>query len=313
MKKGLLAGSPPFTQLIMLIFTMVACFLLFMFIGILLAPLITGIPIAELINSIYGGGANQNLGLMRYLQVLHGFSLFIIPAFFAAYLFSGSAAGYLGLGRTARVQWFGAVFLLMLAAMPCINLLGAANEAIVFPKSMSGLEQQLKAYEEAARQVTDLFLNVDHVGGMFFNIFMIALLPALGEEFIFRGLLQKIFVQWTGNIHAGIIVAGFMFSLMHMQFYGFFPRWLLGIMFGYLLVWSGTIWQPVFAHFVQNTMAVSLSYLIHTETIPKEIETFGTTWSEIPITILATIICGWILWKMCHRKSTEIFSPLSIS
>ena len=99
-----------------------------------------------------------------------------------------------------------------------------------------------------------------------------------------------------------IIITGFMFSLMHMQFYGFFPRWLLGAVFGYLLVWSGTMWLPIFAHFVFNTVAVVLSYLIYQKVIPEEVEVFGTSWKEIPVTIVAAIICVWVLWKMYHNR-----------
>ena len=290
----------------MLLFSMVVSFLLFTFVGILFAPLILNIPLDELMTTLYGNGAGQNLNLMRYMQILQGIGLFIIPAFFAAYLFSGNAIDYMSLRKTASAKWFVMVLLMALAAIPCINLIGLLNEMIVFPKSLAGLEQQLKAYEDAAQQVTKLFLGVDHISGMFFNIFMMAILAALGEELIFRGVLQKILIRWTGNIHAGIIISGFIFSLIHMQFYGFFPRWLLGAMFGYMLVWSGTLWMPIFAHFVHNTMAVILSYMIHKGTVPEEVETFGANWGDIPVTIVATIICVWLFWKMYQNRNQSI-------
>ena len=325
MRNGLFADSPPFTQFIMLLFTMMACFLLLMLVGILLAPLIFGIPLVELMNSISGVGTDQNLNLMRYVQVLQHIGLFIVPAFLAAYLFSGNTIGYLRMSRPTfetrtlselnpegkPMKWFGAALLLTLAAIPLINLLVALNEMIVFPESMAGLEQRMKIAEETAQQLVKLFLNVDHIGGMFFNIFMIAILPALGEELIFRGLIQKIFLRWTGNVHVAIIVTGFLFSLMHMQFYGFFPRWLLGVIFGYLLVWSGTLWLPIFAHFVNNAVAVFLSYLIHKEVIPKGIEDIGANSTDIPVTIVATAVCVWLLWKM-YRSRTNYNLKISI-
>ena len=302
MLKGLFAGSSPFSQLIILGFTMMAGIMLFMLAGIFLAPFILGIPYTELANVFNDGAATQNLNTMRYMQVLQGIGLFIIPAFLAAYLFSKNATCYLSLSQTASSKSFGAVLLLMLAAIPCINFLAALNEMIVFPESLSGLEQSFRDFEEAAMQLTKLFLNVDHAGGMLFNIFMIAILPALGEELIFRGLLQKIFTRWTGNHHTGIIITGFLFSLMHFQFYGFFPRWLLGVMFGYLLVWSGTLWLPIFAHFVNNAVAIIVSFLIHKGTIPQKIEDFGATWQDVPVTIVATAICVWLLWKMYKKQ-----------
>lgn len=298
MRKGLFEDSSPFTQLIMLVFCMVTCVLLFMLIGLLLASFVFGVPIAELMIVPNGGKAALHLNLMRYLQILQGVGFFVVPSFFAAYLFSGKASAYLKLNQTVPSKWFGAVLLLMLAAIPCINLIITLNELIVFPKSLSGFEQRLRNLEEAARQLTELFLKVDHAGGMFFNIFMIALLPAIGEELIFRGILQKIFTRWTGNLHVAIIVSGFLFSLMHMQFYGFFPRWLLGVMFGYLLVWSGTLWLPIFAHFVNNAVAVFVSFFIHKGLISDQLEIIGSTWKDIPLTIVALVMCVWLLQKM---------------
>jgi membrane protease YdiL (CAAX protease family) len=301
MQNGIFSGASPFSQLIMLLFTMASCFLLMMVAGLLLAPLILGIPITDLIN----GMTEQHLNLMRYLQILQGFGLFIIPALLAAYLFSGNAVNYLGLRRNVAAKWYCAAALMILAAMPLINLLAALNEMIVFPQSMAGLEQRLRDFEEAAQQTTKLFLEVDNAGGMLFNIFMIAVLPAIGEELICRGMLQKIFTRWTGNVHVSVVVSGFLFSLMHLQFYGLFPRWLLGVALGYMLVWSGTIWLPVFAHFVQNAVAVSLSYLIHQGTVSEEVEEFGTAWSDIPLTLATTVIgavCLWLLWKNSKKR-----------
>lgn len=297
MLKGLFADSSPFTMLVMLVFTMMVCFLLFTFTGIMLAPLLFGVSVDEIVN-----GCNS-LNQMRYLQTLFSISIFIIPAFIAAYLFKSSGAvSYFGLQRAVSVKWFGATLLLMLMIVPFINLLVALNEMIVFPESLARLEQWLKDSEENIRQSTKLFLNVDNAGGVLFNIFMIAMLPAIGEELIFRGVLHNIFVKWYGNIHIAIIVTGFLFSAMHIQFYGFFPRWLLGVMFGYLMVWSGSIWLPIFAHFVNNALAVLAYFLIQKRTIPEEVETFGANWADIPVTVLATSICAGLLWIM-YRKS----------
>jgi len=142
---------------------------------------------------------------------------------------------------------------------------------------------------------------------MLFNIFMIAIVAAIGEELIFRGVIQKIFARWTGNIHLAIIITGFLFSLIHLQFYGFFPRWLLGVMFGYLMVWSGTLWLPIFAHFVNNAVAVLVSYLIHKGTISEGIWEFGANRADIPVTIAATAISAWILWKMYRSRMNHDF------
>jgi len=309
MQKGLFDNSSPFVQLVMLAFVMMVCLLLSMLAGILFAPLLPGVSVSELLNAGSDGFTEGGLNLLRYMQVFHGIGLFIAPAFLAAWMFSRNPLQYLGFGfqvSGSRFQVSGfrffATFLLMLAAMPCINLLVTLNEMITFPEILSGLEHRLKSFEETARRTVELFLKVDAIGGLFFNIFMIAVLPAIGEELIFRGVLQKILIRWTGSVHAGIVVSGLLFSMMHMQFYGFFPRWILGVMFGYLLVWSGTMWLPIFAHFVNNATIVFLYYLIHNGVISDRIEDFGAAGSELPATVLATAFCGWLLWIMYRNR-----------
>ena len=302
MQKPFFENTTPFAQLIMLAFIMLASFLIISLAGIVFAPVVVGVPINEMMTIINDSDSVANLNLMRYLQSLFAIGFFIIPAFFAAWLFSGTAIGYFGLRQSASVKWFGATLLFMLTVIPFINLLALLNEMIVLPESLSGIEQIMKNMEESARRSVQLFVNVDSVGGMLFNIFMLAILPAVGEELIFRGLLHKIFLQWTGNIYITVILTGFLFSLMHLQFYGFFPRWLLGVILGYMLVWSGTIWIPVFAHFLQNFIAVFLSWLIYKGTVPEEIEVFGSKWAEIPITIITALICAGLLWTMRQKK-----------
>ena len=301
MKKGFFFDSSPITMIIMLCFVMVSSVTISMALGMLIASFVLGVPINDLANIVYNDDSMQHLNLVRYLQILTNISFFTIPALIAAYLFSGNAVKYLGLRQGAKLKWFIATLLVMLTAIPAINLLLMLNEMIVFPESLAGLESWLMKYEDNAQQTTKLFLNVDTLGGLFFNIFMMAILPAIGEELIFRGLLHKIFVKWTGNVHVAIIITGLLFSMMHLQFYGLFPRWILGILFSYMMVWSGTIWVPILAHFVQNTLAIVVHYLIYKKMISDEVETIGASSSDIPLIIFATSLCAVTLWFMCKK------------
>ena len=106
---------------------------------------------------------------------------------------------------------------------------------------------------------------------------MIAIIPSVGEELFFRGLLQRLFSEWFRNVHIAIFVTSFLFAAIHMQFYGFLPRMMLGILLGYLFYWTGSIWIPVFAHFLNNGSAVILSFLINRGTISSGYEDFGAT------------------------------------
>ena len=306
MQKSLFGEAPPLTQLILALFTIIASSVFFLFIGILFAPLILGISPAQLVAMMGNGEAVQDINILRYLQTLQNISHFVIPAFFIGYLFSGNAISYFNLSYMPSGKWFGVALLIMLAIVPFINLLASLNEMIVFPESLSWLEQKFRTMEDSAAQLlTKLLTDADHIGWLFFNIFMIAVLPAIGEELIFRGVAQKIFIRWTGSVHAGIIVTAFLFSFIHMQFYGFFPRWLLGAMFGYMLVWSGSIWVPVFAHFVFNSVAVIAAYLIEQGYVSEKIESYGSEWNAAPVTVILTGMCVLLSWRMYKENNVK--------
>jgi membrane protease YdiL (CAAX protease family) len=135
---------------------------------------------------------------------------------------------------------------------------------------------------------------------------MVALLPAVGEEFLFRGVIQRSFTRMTKNHHHGIWISAFFFSALHMQFYGFLPRLLLGGLFGYLLVWSGSMWIPILAHFFNNAFAVISLYLIDNNLMNPEIENFGSDSESFYYTFisLALIVALVILFRNQNRGNT---------
>jgi len=104
-------------------------------------------------------------------------------------------------------------------------------------------------------------LKMNTIGDLFFDLFVVAFLTAIAEEFMFRGCLQTIFLRWTKNPHAAVWITAILFSAFHMEFFGFLPRVLLGALFGYFVVYSGSIWPAVVGHFVNNGTDVVLTYL----------------------------------------------------
>jgi uncharacterized protein len=135
------------------------------------------------------------------------------------------------------------------------------NQNIQLPESYQWLEQLARTYEERAEVQTGVLTNMDSVGAFLVALFVIAVLPALGEEFLFRGIIQNELHRGANNIHVAIWFAAFLFSFIHLQFFGFFPRMLLGVLFGYLYHWSGNLWVPITAHFANNGLQVFMLYL----------------------------------------------------
>jgi uncharacterized protein len=125
----------------------------------------------------------------------------------------------------------------------------------------AAFEEWASAKEEQLKELTEYLTRFESIGGLLVGLLVIAVFPAIGEELVFRGLGQRMFQGLTGSPHAGIWIAAFLFSFIHLQFYGFFPRFLLGALFGYMYYWSGNLWYPIFAHFVNNGFTLIMLYL----------------------------------------------------
>ena len=193
----------------------------------------------------------------KWLQFLQTLATFLLPALAGAYLWSERPMQWLHLDKGLAWQEALAAVVIMLLALPGINLLSAWNQQMSLPECMSGIEQWMRMQEDAAAQLTEQFLRVDTIGGLLVNIGLMALLPALAEELTFRGVVQGMF---TRNKHVAIWAAAAIFSFVHFQFYGFLPRMLLGAMFGYMLWWTGSLWAPMLMHFVNNCAAVVVAF-----------------------------------------------------
>lgn len=225
---------------------------------------------------------------MKWLQLLQSVATFLLPALAGAYLWSNTPMQWLHLDSKPSWQEALAAVVVMLLAIPGINLLSAWNQQMVLPEWMSGIEQWMRMQEDAAAQLTEQFLRVDTVGGLLVNIGLMALLPAVGEELTFRGVVQGMF---TRNKHVAIWATAAIFSFVHMQFYGFLPRMLLGAMFGYMLWWTGSLWVPMLMHFVNNCAAVVVAYLAYNHLEEGSAEMLDTIGTEDTILLGVFSIC----------------------
>ncbi len=212
-----------------------------------------------------------SVGALKWVQFIQTAALFLLPPLCMAYLWSKQSLEWLKL-KGERLKVKGEVVwavVLMLVALPAINLLGYLNQQMILPAFLEPLEQWMKAAEENAAILTKQFLNVTTLSGLIISILLMALLPAVAEELTFRGVLQRLFSpkQYASNDltaqstpHVAIWCTAILFSAIHMQFYGFVPRMLMGALFGYMLVWTGSLWVPILMHFTNNAMAVILYF-----------------------------------------------------
>lgn len=188
------------------------------------------------------------------------------------------------------------VGLLCIAFPIAISPISEWNAQVDFPEFLGGFERWARQEENRLMRLTELLTGFDTVGGLIVGLIVIAVLPAIGEELAFRGMIQKELWRGTGNIHVAIWASAFIFSAIHMQFFGFLPRLLLGALFGYLYYWSGNLIVPIVAHFVNNAFGVILIYLANIKVIDVDwTETEAAPWSWV---IVCSVIAVLLLVQL---------------
>ena len=196
----------------------------------------------------------------------------------------------------------GYTVLLALAAMIVISAIGAWNMSLDLPDS--SFEQWAQAKEAELKILTEHLINFTSMSHFLLAILVIGIIPALGEELLFRGLIQNFISKISNNHHIGIWVSALLFSAIHLQFYGFFPRMLLGVLFGYIYVWSGRLSVAMLAHFLNNSIALTMAYVASSglvEVSPEELEQ-AAPW---PMVLLFLSVGAFVLYKLKQHFQDE--------
>ena len=296
--KAIWADNTPFSKFMITVGVILISAVAFTILAVGIVTSVYGISVEEM-QKVMDGDSLQSLNIMRIVQTLASLGTFVLPPFFLAYTFGGNPKAYLGLDKTPKTISFLYVILLMILATPLINFLSEVNSSMHLPGAMKSLEDWMRAQEDKAAKITKQFLEMHSVKSLLFNLFMVGFLPALGEELVFRGVVQKLFHQWSKNAHLAIWVTAILFSALHMQFYGFIPRMLLGAMLGYLYLWSGSLWLPILGHFVNNGGAVLFTYLFthgHTTIDPDKVGA-QSDFLSVAISIVIVIMLFYFIRK----------------
>ncbi len=282
---------------------------------VLLVAAVAAIPLfgSSLLFEVFSGADLDNpahIEVLKYFQVLQSIGLFVLPPFAIGWFYSGDSFKYLSMRGPVNLRFFVLGVLALMVITPFISVVGYLNQQMPFPEWASGIEHWMRTMEDQAEIAVQKFIAVEGIGGLLFNLFMIAVIPALGEEFLFRGVIQQIFTKMTRNYHWGIWISAAIFSTLHMQFFGFVPRLLLGALFGYFLVYSGSIWVPVLAHFVNNAVGVLTLYSAKTgasslEQVvdPDFSEGIANYW---PLGLVSLACTLWLLYQMKKNRAERV-------
>ena len=234
----------------------------------------------------------ENLAVVKYFQILNSLGMFVVPPLVIAKLYSGEIRNYLCLNNKTHIKTYLLTGIATFAALPLIAFSAEVNANLVLPESLQWLEDWMRSTEEYATEVTVALLQMNSFQDFLINLLMIAVIPAFGEELLFRGVFQKILIEWMKKPLVPILITAFFFSAFHMQFLTFLPRFLLGIFLGYLLVWTNTIWVPVLAHFLNNASAVVYYYVADVD-IAKDMT--HTDEPQFPLFVVLLAIAAFLV------------------
>lgn len=168
------------------------------------------------------------------------------------------------------------------------------NTNVTFPEFLKDFEIWAKNAESQATNLTKVMTTFAGPGDLIIGLIVIAVLPAIGEEVVFRGLFQNELLRASGNIHIAIWLSAIIFSTIHFQFYGFLPRLLLGALFGYLYFWSGNLLIPIAAHFFNNAFGVVMIYLYQSKITDLNVE--DSTSAPITYVLMNLVITAGLLY-----------------
>jgi len=199
-----------------------------------------------------------------------------------------------------KVTWsmVGITFLVSISFMVVNSAVGEWNLNLDFPDS--NFEDWAKQSEEQLKALTEHVINFTSLTHFIVAFIVVGIIPAIGEELLFRGLIQNFLSRAFSNHHLGIWISGFAFAAIHMQFYGLAPRMLLGVVFGYLYHWSGNLTVAMIAHLINNGLALFLLYMSTLGAIEVSSEQMESS-APWPIVMVFAVVC-LISLRIFHKK-----------
>ena len=310
-----LEGRSLYFKLVVLLLLIAVFLLLSMVIGIVIALPFFGLDAVMNLTNMDSLNGHRTVVLLKFFQMVNQLGVFILPALAFAYLYNRKPIKYLHLSDKIQLPHLFLSVLLIIVSLPAINRMVVWNEQMDLPDFFNGIENWMKSSEDQTQMLTDAFLNVTSVVGLFGNLIVIALLAAVGEELLFRGVILRILYTNLKNVHLAVFISAVLFSALHMQFYGFLPRMVLGMLFGYIFIWSGTLWLPIVLHFIFNGISVVAAFLYNKGMISTDVDSFGTSSNDNVVygSFIASVLLLFIIYwrRIISIKKEEISDDIS--
>ncbi len=251
------------------------------------------------------------LSRIRWAIVIQNIFVFMAPVVLTMFLVAVRPWRFIGVDTGVSRRMILMLLLVALVSIPAMNNLVAWNEAISLPDSWSGFEEILRDYEASARASVESIMGGTSVADLLIGVLLMGCLTGLAEEMFFRGGLQPLLCAVLRNRHAAVWATAFIFSAVHLQFFGFFPRLLMGAFFGYLVMWTGSLWASVFAHALNNSLVVAAFWLTNRGVMTFDVNRIAvggsaTDWIVGAVSLAATVLAV----RYCY--TTARFTPRNV-
>ena len=244
---------------------------------------------------------------LKWGQAISSLLIFVATGMVLSWLKTGNFWRFYGIQQVPKWGLLLASLALFIVSVPIIQWLNGINQNIVFPPALQHIEQGMQALEKEGEIVTKAFLQGNSVAHLFVNLLIVAAIPAFGEELLFRGGLQTLLVKCLNKPHLAIFMGAFLFSLLHFQFYGFLPRFILGLVLGYMYYYTNNLWYPVLFHFVNNGLQVFLVWagIISLDSQADELLPNMPVWLVLPALALF-VFSGWWFKQQASKVQTPV-------
>jgi hypothetical protein len=298
-----LKSRPAWIQLIIFVSIAFGLFTVVSMIGMGIYAAATGTSIIEIADPAKWNYLDpRTIWMIRFMQTLQFLGLFLLPSLIFAL---PGVSQYLGLRLPHRNRYWIFGLTIMIIAIPLVEYTGLLNRQITFGPE---IQRWIQTREDEANKMITFMLSRHTPGELFLNLIFIALTAGIGEELFFRGVMQRLFIKWFRSPWAGIIVTAIIFSAIHMQFLGFLPRFLMGILLGAIYWYSGSLLVAILAHFIYDALVITLVYL--RPEMLKDTNAGMTPQANLWMVALGSaILVGTILWQM-KRYSTTSFADI---
>jgi membrane protease YdiL (CAAX protease family) len=294
-----LKTRPVWIQLLLFVGMAMGILMIFSLIGMSILSSMTGINMFDVSDTSKWNANPKMLTYVRGMLLLQFFGLFVIPSLLFAYFSDPKPLRYLGLKKPVKPIYWVLGIASLLIAIPLVEYTGLLNRQVNF----GGLQQWMQSMEDEAMQQIKFMLGKHTISELVTNIIFISLFAGIGEELFFRGVLQRLFIKAFKNPWMGIIVTAFLFSALHVQFFGFIPRFLLGILLGAVYWYSGSLLTAIVAHFLYDAFFIVWAYF-QPQIIEDTQGTIANGSMQIMLALISTVLVLLIIWLM--KKNSTI-------